>query len=155
MHIKLVTVGKTRVNYWQLAEADFRQRLGRYVRLHEVIIKDAAKRSLTTDDEIREIEAQSILSRIEGETLIAMSEDGQHLKSVDFAGLIERKALHGANKLTFIIGGPRGLSPLITQKAQEVISLSAMTFTHEMAKVVLLEQLYRAFTIIKGEKYHK
>ena len=156
MKLKLISVGKTRARYWQLAEADFRQRIGRYAALTEVTVKDAGLDQDRDADRIKAAEGAEIAAQLQsGEYVISTDRGGEALTSVEFAGLLDQKMLHGQSRFAFVVGGPLGLSDDLLKRSDFRLSLSKMTFVHEMAKVILLEQIYRAFTILNRERYHK
>lgn len=156
MEIRIITVGKIKQKAWQLAAADFVRRIERYTRVREITVKDAQWDSFKNEDLVRTAEAEEISRKISiDQFIIALDMNGEQIASEELAEFLQARMLHGQNKLTFIIGGPFGLAPAILEQADFVLSLSKMTFLHEMSKVILLEQIYRAFTIIKGEKYHK
>ncbi len=152
---KILTVGKTRAKHWLAPEAEFMQRIGRYTAIREAFVKEADQ-SLKNEPLIKETEAKSLREKMNAdEVVIALDRRGKQVTSRALARQFEDWALHGNNKVTFVIGGPLGLAPGILERANWVLSLSRMTFPHELAKVVLLEQIYRALTIMRGEKYHK
>ena len=156
MKIKLITVGKTKEKFWQQSEAEFSGRIKRYCALQEIRIKDSGLNPEKMAEKVREAEGTEILTHVQsGEYLVAMDVGGKQLSSEEFAQFFQTKMLHGTSRFTFVIGGPLGLPDSLLQKVDFRLSLSKMTFVHEMARVILLEQIYRAFTIIKGEKYHK
>ncbi|NLG86815.1 MAG: 23S rRNA (pseudouridine(1915)-N(3))-methyltransferase RlmH [Firmicutes bacterium] len=104
---------------------------------------------------IKDQEAQTILTDIKpNDYFIALSEDGQQLTSPKFAAMLQKLALAGHSRLAFVVGGTLGLGPAVFQRADTVLSLSSFTFTHELARLILLEQLYRAFKINANEPYH-
>ena len=108
-----------------------------------------------TQEEIKLREGDLILSKIHsGEQVVLLDDKGKSFNSIAFASHLEKKALHGNSSITFVIGGAYGFSPAVYAKADEQISLSEMTFSHQIIRLIFLEQIYRAFTIIKGEKYH-
>ncbi len=100
-------------------------------------------------------EGQLILSKVNSsDFLILLDEKGKSLSSMDFSFFIEKKAMHGKTTIIFVIGGAFGFSPEVYDRANELVSLSKMTFSHQLIRLIFLEQLYRSFTILKGEKYH-
>jgi 23S rRNA (pseudouridine1915-N3)-methyltransferase len=146
LKLRVVSVGKDRSGLFAPAVQAYAQRLSHYTRL-ELVELPAAR--------TKEEEAQSLLARRTGrDWLLALDERGALLTSVEFSGLIARAQNVGAD-LVFIIGGDEGLAQRVRDEAKEVLSLSRMTLPHRLARVVLLEQLYRAFTLIRGEPYHK
>ncbi|MBI4149783.1 23S rRNA (pseudouridine(1915)-N(3))-methyltransferase RlmH [Candidatus Woesearchaeota archaeon] len=140
--IKLICVGKVKEAYLKEGVADFSKRISHYAKLDVVEIKDLGM----------EQEAEKILSHLRSDDYtIALCVDGKQYSSMELAKLI----MATPKNMTFIIGGANGLSQKVIEKAHLKLSLSQMTFTHEMCRLFLLEQIYRAFTIIKGRPYHK
>jgi 23S rRNA (pseudouridine1915-N3)-methyltransferase len=149
--IKLIIVGKTREKYCQLAEQEFLKRLRRYTSIREEKIT-----AQKPDWQIQSAEAERILKQIEpNEYVIVLDKTGKQMSSEDFAAYLQSLGLKRHSKLCFIIGGPFGLSDSLIKQADFHLSFSPMTFTHEMMRMLFLEQLYRAFTILNNEKYHK
>ena len=156
MKIKIITVGKIKEQSWRTAEADYCKRIGRYTQLEDIFVKDAPADSIKNVRTVMDLEAKSILSKInENEFTIALDRQGKQLSSQEFAKFFNSKMLHGTNKITFVVGGALGLSETFRKEADFILSFSKMTLPHELSKVVLLEQIYRAFSILKGGKYHK
>lgn len=154
--IKIVTVGKIKTDFWLAAEAEFTKRIKRYADLKYVITQEASLNSLRNQQLVVQREAESIRKNITAnDFLIALSPGGKQFTSESFASFFSEKSLHGTNQFTMLIGGPLGLDEDILKQSDLILSLSKMTLPHELAKVVLLEQVYRAFTIMRGEKYHK
>ena len=151
--ITLIAVGKLKMKSWQLAQAEYSQRLGFYTRLNLVELKDMVGQlpdpvAMVKEGELLLNAAATIPARI------ALTPTGQALTSPQLADFLQ-KQIERHNHLAFLIGGPLGFADEVLATCPQQISLSPLTFTHEMARVVLLEQLYRAFTILNGEKYHK
>ena len=133
-------------------ERDYLKRLTRYTSV-EI---DETKGVKGDDREAVRREGQKLTSRIKkGSFLVALTERGKTFDSVDFSKWIEEMALGGRSDITFVIGGSAGLDEALIEKADMKLSLSPMTFPHQLTRVILLEQIYRAFTIIKSEPYHK
>lgn len=157
MKFEFLFLGKTRESYLANGIDDYTNRLKYYVPLNIKILKD--KRLRKNDDRgpgIIEQEGRILLAAKSKSTLlVALDKSGRQMSSEDLAGLLETWEKMGTKGVTFIIGGPLGLASSIVEKADQVISLSSMTFTHEMSRLILMEQLYRAFTIKAGGKYHK
>ncbi|MBU1446064.1 23S rRNA (pseudouridine(1915)-N(3))-methyltransferase RlmH [Patescibacteria group bacterium] len=151
LHIQIIQIGKTKDLYFIEAENEYRKRLGRYAKVESITL-DAKK---TGDDPAKLIQAEGelILGKISADHfVIAMEIKGQQYSSEDFAKLLNKISLKG--KATFIIGGPYGLSTEVLARADLKLSFSKMTFTHQMIRTILLEQIYRAFTILEGKSYH-
>lgn len=158
MKITILQIGKTKQSYFQEAEAEYLKRLRPYADVKILTLKEAQAsydHNESTRAVAKEKEATELLKHIPKDTfLMALDEHGKTQTSHQFAALLSKnKDFEGAN-LTFIIGGPFGLSAQILAKARLKLSFSPMTFTHEMIRTILLEQIYRAFTIIGGKKYH-
>ncbi len=155
MKVKIISIGKIKEKCWQLAEVDFTKRIQRYVKFQQISVKDASAEAKNLDT-IKKIEGQRILDKITSDDfVIVLDKSGSQMESMKFAEFLQNKMLHGISKFTFVIGGPEGLAKDLIDKANLHLSLSKMTFPHELFKVMLLEQIYRSLTIIKGEKYHK
>ena len=155
MKVILLVVGKTDKRYMQDAVDEYAKRLKHYVSFDLEIITDL-KNSKNMTSEVQKIkEGELILNRdLSGKELHLFDEGGQMFTSREFASFIEKKMLSGLKELIFVIGGPYGFSTEVYEKANSKISLSKMTFSHQMARLLCIEQIYRAFTILKGEPYH-
>ncbi len=162
MRFELLFLGKTKEDYLARGIADFADRLGRYAEVKITTIKPPRppkSGGMKNDGEearlIRE-EGRLLLAHLEaGSRLVALDPAGKMVSSPELADLLTRWEEQGSNRLTFALGGPLGLAPEVGERADLLLSLSAMTFTHEMARLLLLEQLYRAWTIKVGSNYHK
>ncbi|RMD87479.1 MAG: 23S rRNA (pseudouridine(1915)-N(3))-methyltransferase RlmH, partial [Calditrichaeota bacterium] len=127
-----------------------------YIHLKQIVVDEASLSSLKNIELVWQREQKAILEKIDsGEYLIILDKRGKQISSEALAQFLQKKMTQGVRSLTFVIGGSLGFSEDFLKNAHLVLSLSKMTFPHEMAKVILLEQLYRAFSILKGEKYHK
>lgn len=122
-----------------------------------IAVKEAPQHSLRNDELVKQAEAVEISRRLsDDEFVIALDRQAQQLSSEGLAEFFQSSMLRGNNRLTFVIGGPFGLfKDFMDKRVNRILSLSEMTFPHEMVKVILVEQIYRALTILKGEKYHK
>jgi len=155
LHIRLLAVGKLRGAIWLPAATEYGQRVQRYVKFDLVEIRDSIGKGLPDATALVE-EGKAITQFLEpGNYLIALDREGKSLDSEKFAQLLQKQIDAGIRKMDFVIGGPAGLDKKIIASANLRLSLSAMTLPHELARVVLLEQLYRALTILRGEPYHK
>jgi 23S rRNA (pseudouridine1915-N3)-methyltransferase len=155
MKIKLLVIGKTDEKYLQTGLDIFCKRILHYISLEIKMIPDLKNTRNLTEDQQKEKEGELILRQLTGgDDLILLDEKGQQESSAGFARFLEKKMLAGTKQLVFVIGGPYGFSTKVYEKAVQKISLSAMTFSHQMVRLIFMEQLYRAFTIIKGEPYH-
>jgi 23S rRNA (pseudouridine1915-N3)-methyltransferase len=155
MKIKILTVGKpVDPNYHALC-ADYFGRIQHYAPIEHVYIRQARIAGQPVA-EILTHEAEQLLEKIgRQEWCVALESGGQSFDSPGFSKYLERHLLSGQKSLLFCLGGPHGLGEKVLQRANQRLSLSQMTLAHELALTVLLEQLYRAFTILRGEKYHK
>ena len=159
MKILLPFLGKTKEQYLGAGIDDYAGRLRRYAQLDLPVLKE--KKNATKEDTARQQteEGQILLGslpQLGGATkVVALAPTGQQLSSEELADLLCRWEDQGVREIAFLIGGPTGLAPELVQKADYVLSLSRMTFTHEMARLLVLEQLYRAFSIKAGTGYHK
>jgi len=153
--IKIIVVGNTKSSFIREGEQVYLERLRRYTGTEWVEVKPQKVRKGRTEAEILAVEGQSIEKKfLSGDHIIALDLEGKEYDSEGLARRIERLSLSGKT-LCFVTGGPLGLSKKILHSADEILSLSKLTLTHEMSRLLLLEQLYRAYTIIRGEKYHK
>ncbi|HXA02990.1 MAG TPA: 23S rRNA (pseudouridine(1915)-N(3))-methyltransferase RlmH [Cytophagaceae bacterium] len=154
MKIKLLVVGKTDEKYLCEGIDKFFKRINHYIKYEIEVIADVKQGSKLNTGKIKEEEGKLILKRINlNDQVILLDEKGLIFTSTQFSGFLQKKINGGAN-LIFVVGGPFGFSKEIYERANEKISLSAMTFSHQMIRLFFNEQLYRAFTILKGEKYH-
>lgn len=153
-HITVAAVGRLRERHWQAAQDEYAQRLGRYTDFRVVEVKDAAGKSLP-DAVALAREGEQLLAAVpRGARAILMAADGREISSPELAAYLQTQ-LETHGELAFLIGGPIGFDPAVASAAHDRVALSRMTLPHELARVVLLEQLYRAFTILHGEPYHK
>lgn len=159
MDINIVVVGKIKEDYIQGGLDKFNRRLQHYCNLE--IIEVAAEKipgnpSGAEIEKVKEAEGKRVLARIPDRNyVIALSVKGKPMTSDGLAKSIQNLQVQGHSKITFLVGGPRGLSQEVLDASDYTLSLSHMTFTHQMIRLILLEQIYRAFKIIKGEPYHK
>jgi len=154
VRIELVFLGKTKEKYLAAGIEDFVKRLSRYTRLEIKIIKDKQQKKFS-ENQAKENEGCSLLAAVSSSLLVCLDRTGKQIDSEGLAGRIRQWEMQGQKSVCFLIGGPLGFAPAVLQQADLVLSLSRLTFTHEMTRLLLLEQLYRAYTINAGEKYHK
>ena len=155
MKITLLVIGKTDSAYLSEGINEYMKRLKHYVNFDLEVIPDIRKNKNRSIDEQMTLEGELILSRdVPGRELHLFDENGKLFSSREFASFIEKKMVSGLKELVLVIGGPYGFSPKVQEKGVSKISLSPMTFSHQMARLLCVEQIYRAFTIIKGEPYH-
>lgn len=155
LQVRLIAVGKLRGSLWLPAAAEYGSRLRYYVTFDLVEIRDVVGKG-PPDTAARMEEGKALAQVIEkGNYVVALDRGGKSFTSEQLAEFLRRQVDSGIRKMDFVIGGPLGLEPKITAAADLRMSLSMMTLPHELARVILLEQLYRAFTILRGEAYHK
>ena len=155
MTIKLLAIGKTDNKQLQTLIADYQKRLGHYIKFDFEIIPDLKKAKNLSEIQQKQKEGELILSRINPtDILILLDENGKQMDSVVFSQYLQKHMNSGIKQLIFVIGGPYGFSEEVYNKAQGKLSLSKMTFSHQMIRLFIVEQLYRAFTILKNEPYH-
>lgn len=155
MNVKLLCVGKTDNKQLQLLIDEYCKRLNFYVKFSIEIIPDIRKAKHLSEQEQKNKEGDLILSKVgSSDYLVLLDEKGSSFSSVDFSKYLQKKMNSGIKTLSFVIGGPFGFSEAVYTKAQNKISLSPMTFSHQMVRLFITEQLYRGFTILKGEPYH-
>lgn len=154
MKYEILFLGKTKDSFLTEGIAEYQMRLKHYTNTNIKIIK--SKKLQGSDAFIKEKEGELLLSNLETSTfMVALDSKGKQYSSTGFSKLIDRWEQSGLKHISFVIGGPLGLSKNALTKADLQISLSLMTFTHDMVRLFLLEQIYRAYTIKAGEKYHK
>lgn len=155
MKVTLLVVGKTDKAYIKEAVNEYSKRLTHYINFEIEIIPDIKQAKNITVEIQKNREGELILARNgAGKEMHLFDEKGNMLSSRDFASFLEKKMLSGLKELVFVIGGPYGFSQQVYEKANSKISLSRMTFSHQMARLLCVEQIYRAFTILNGEPYH-
>jgi len=155
MNIKLLAIGKTDNKALQTLINDYTKRLSFYVKFELELIPDLKNVKNLSEAQQKEKEGDLILSKL-GPTdqLILLDENGSTFSSIGFADYLQKKMNSGTKTLVFVIGGPYGFSTEVYQKAQGKLSLSLLTFSHQMVRLFFIEQLYRGFTILRNEPYH-
>ncbi|AGY53197.1 Ribosomal RNA large subunit methyltransferase H [Bacteroidales bacterium CF] len=155
MKIILLLVGKNDTSWLRSAVETYEERLGHYADYKRVELSELKSVSGMSQQQIKDKEGEGILKIVKvSDTLILLDERGTLRTSEEFARYIEKHSVSGTRNIIFVIGGAYGFSEKVYQRADDMISLSRMTFPHQMVRLVFLEQLYRAHTIIKGEPYH-
>jgi len=150
MIFRFICVGKTKDKNYRALQDDYLRRLSHFVRCETVEVRDRSAH------ETNEIEGKRILEKVNQSPFVCLFDvEGRSISSFELAREIEKWQNNGVKEISFVIGGSDGVSPEVAERADFKLSLSFLTFTHEMARVVMLEQLYRAFTIIKGFPYQK
>ncbi|EIK0302894.1 23S rRNA (pseudouridine(1915)-N(3))-methyltransferase RlmH [Staphylococcus pseudintermedius] len=159
MKITILAVGKLKEKYWKLAIAEYTKRLGAYSKIEVVEVPDEKAPETMSAKEIEQVkekEGQRILSKIKPQsTVITLEIAGKMLSSEELAQTLDQRMTQGASDFTFVIGGSHGLHESVLRRSDFTLSFSKMTFPHQMMRVILLEQVYRAFKIMRGEAYHK
>ncbi len=159
MNITILAVGKLKEKYWRDAIDEYSKRLGKYCKLQITELKETllpANASAADEEAVKAVEGVEILGRIKpSDYVITLEIKGKPLSSEDLAAHIGNLAVTGKSSIVFIIGGSLGLSKEVSKRADLKLSFSAMTFPHQMMRVILLEQIYRSFKIIRNETYHK
>ncbi len=155
MNITLLVVGKTDMPFVQQGIDLYLERLKHYVRFTLDVIPALKEQRNLKPDEVKQREAQLILKKIEkSDCVVLLDEHGTQHSSVAFSRYVQQKMNGGVRQLTFVVGGAWGFAPEVYKAAADKVSLSAMTFNHQMVRLFFVEQLYRAFTILHHEKYH-
>ena len=159
MRINIVCVGKIKEKYLKLGIDEFKKRLSKYCKLEIIELEDEKAPENLSDKEmlmIKEKEGKKILSKIKDNSyVIALAIDGKNLSSEELAETINKVGVRGISNITFVIGGSLGLSDEVLSRADYKLSFSKMTFPHQLMRLILLEQVYRAYRINNGEPYHK
>lgn len=155
MKVSLLTMGKTDVEWVREGLELYVSRLSHYLQFSLKEIPELKKAASLTKEQIKEKEGELLLGEIQPrDEVILLDEHGKELRSVEFASWIQDRLSRGGRDLVFVIGGAYGFSSKVYERADGKVSLSKMTFSHQMVRTIFAEQLYRAFTIIKGEPYH-
>lgn len=155
MKISLLVIGKTDEAYLQKGLEIFLKRIYHYVPFEMKVIPDIKNAKNLSEEQQKDKEGELILQQIlPSDELYLLDENGIEVSSVDFARFLEKKMLSGIKRMVFVIGGPYGFSGNIYSRVSGKLSLSKMTFSHQMVRLIFAEQLYRALTILKGEPYH-
>ncbi len=155
MKIRLICVGRLSQSFLREGAADYAARVERYLPFSTVELKEEKIGGKVSPDVIRDREGQRILDRVPPQAhVIVLDERGSPWSSEELAAALEQHMVQGTAELVFIIGGAYGVSDAVRRRGDRLLSLSAMTFTHQMARLFLVEQLYRGFTILRNEPYH-
>nr|WP_298993504.1 23S rRNA (pseudouridine(1915)-N(3))-methyltransferase RlmH [uncultured Polaribacter sp.] len=155
MKIKLLAIGKTDNKQLIQLIDEYQNRLKHYVKFELEIINDIKNAKNLSEDQQKEKEGVLILNRLQNtDQLVLLDDKGKHFTSIEFSKYLQKKMNSGIKQLVLVIGGPYGFSDTVYQKAQGKISLSKMTFSHQMIRLFIVEQIYRGFTILRNEPYH-
>lgn len=159
MNIRLITIGKLKETYLKDAQKEYEKRLSRFVKLEILELAEHKLKENASEKEEekgRQIEGEAILSKVKSSDIVIILDlDGKSLTSVELSNLIEGYGIEGKSNLVFIIGGSTGLSPEVKTRGDYRLSFSKLTFPHQLFRVMVLEQIYRAFKIKNNESYHK
>lgn len=154
MKTELILVGKTVNKHFVAGIKDYVERIGHYMPFCINVIPELKNTKSLSEEQQKEREGELILKLVQPtDTMVLMDEHGQEFRSVEFAQWLQKKQ-NTTRRLIFVIGGPYGFSDAVYARANEKLSLSRMTFSHQMVRLIFTEQIYRACTIIKGEPYH-
>lgn len=155
MNIELIVVGKTDMKEVEALVAMYSKRLNHYVKFAITTLADVRNTRKLSEAEQKRLEGEQILKLItDADHLMLLDEHGAELRSIEFADMLQRRMSAGIKRLVFVIGGPYGFSDAVYQRANSKLSLSKMTFSHQIVRAIFTEQLYRAFTILRNEPYH-
>lgn len=155
MKIALVVIGKTDASYFVEAINEYKNRVSHYVPFDMDVIPDVKNVKHLSEEQQKEKEGELILKALQpSDYVVLLDEKGKEFTSVQFAAYMEKKMHAVSKRLVFVIGGPFGFSEAVYKVATERVSLSKMTFSHQMVRLIFIEQFYRAMTILNGEPYH-
>ncbi|MBQ1858863.1 MAG: 23S rRNA (pseudouridine(1915)-N(3))-methyltransferase RlmH [Paludibacteraceae bacterium] len=154
MRITLLVVGKTTDSRLVSLIDDYRQRLSHYVPFELVVLPDLKNAKALSEEQVKATEGDAILRALTPSMdVVLLDEHGKEMRSVEYADWLQKKMASGRD-LTLVIGGPYGFSPAVYERANSKLALSQMTFSHQMIRLMAIEQIYRAMTILRGEPYH-
>jgi 23S rRNA (pseudouridine1915-N3)-methyltransferase len=155
MKITIIVTGKTDFSFIEDGIKLYVERIKRYIQFDFVVVKGLKKTKGISEIQLKKAEGTEVLNKLlPGDLVVLLDEKGKEISSYGFSSYIENKINIGIKRLVFVIGGAYGFSNEVYERANELVSLSKMTYSHQIVRVIFLEQLYRAFTIIKGEPYH-
>ena len=155
MKITLLAIGKTDDQRLQSLIDDYVKRLGHYIKFSFEILPDVKNVKHLSESQQKDKEGEQFLSYLNtSDVVVLLDENGKAFNSIDFSNYLQKHMNSGIKNLVFVIGGPYGFSDSLYQRAQGKVALSKMTFSHQMVRLFVVEQLYRAFTILRNEPYH-
>lgn len=155
MKFSLLVVGKTATGYLKQGIDEYVNRLSHYISFDIQYIADAKNTKKLTEAQQKQVEGESILQRFEAsDYVVLLDEHGKEYTSMEFSTYVQKRMSSGARRIVFVVGGPYGFSDDVYKRANDKLSLSKMTFSHEMIRLIFTEQLYRACTILNHEPYH-
>ena len=155
MKVSLILVGRTANKHLTELIDDYASRVKHYVSFDIAVIPELKNTKSLSADQQKQMEGEQILRQLQqGDHIVLLDEHGKEMRSIEFSKYMEKKMQTVSKRLVFIIGGPYGFSSEVYAKANDKLSLSQMTFSHQMIRLIFVEQLYRAMTIMRGEPYH-
>lgn len=155
MKVCLLVIGKTDASYIREGIAEYEKRLTRYIPYEMKVLPDVKNAKNLTESLQKEREGEMLLEQFQaGDFVVLLDEKGRQYSSVEFSQFLAQKMLGTIKRLVFVVGGPYGFSEEVYKRANDKISLSKMTFSHQMVRMIFAEQIYRTMTILKGEPYH-
>ena len=155
MHITLLCIGKTGKRFLEEGEQEYLKRLAHYIPTHMCVLPDIKQAKSLSEEQIKQKEGACFLEKIQPtDAVFLLDENGKQFDSVGFSKFLQEQFNRGGKQIFFLVGGPYGFSDAIYTRANGTISLSKMTFSHQMIRLFFLEQVYRGMTILKGEPYH-
>ena len=155
MKICLLVIGKTDAAYIRAGIEEYEKRMGKYVNYEMKVLSDVKNSKHMSEEVQKEKEGELLLEQLQtGDFVVLLDEKGKQLNSVEFSTYVAQKMQLGIKRMVFIIGGPYGFTGKVYERGNDKISLSKMTFSHQMVRMIFIEQLYRAMTIWKGDPYH-
>ena len=155
MKVELIQIGKTSDSYIREGIHVYEKRLKNYITFESITLPDLKNTSALSVEQQKGMEGKLILNKVNPDTyLVLLDENGTNFSSVEFSKFIQKQILNSIKSIVFVIGGPYGFSKVVYDRANFKISLSKMTFSHQMVRLIFMEQLYRAMTIMKNEPYH-
>jgi 23S rRNA (pseudouridine1915-N3)-methyltransferase len=155
MHVTLLCIGKTGKSFLEEGEKEYLKRLAHYISFELKILPDVKQAKNLSEEQIKQKEAEMFLEKIQsGDSVFLLDENGKEYSSVAFSQFLQEQFNRGGKHIYFLVGGPYGFHTSLYARAQGKISLSKMTFSHQMIRMFFIEQMYRAMTILKGEPYH-
>lgn len=155
MKVTFLVVGRTIDKHLTTLINDYAERVKHYVPFEMVVVPELKNTKALSAEQQKERESELLQKQLRpGDHIVLLDEGGREFRSMEFAAYLEKKQAQAARRLVFIVGGPYGFAPAIYALANEKVSLSKMTFSHQMVRLFFIEQLYRAMTILRGEPYH-
>ena len=155
MKIKLILIGKTNANYLLEGEKEYEKRLKHYIKFEEIVVPDVKQSGKWSESQLKKKEGQLIVDKLENnDHVILLDDKGKSFSSLQFSEFLQQKMNSSLKSLVFVVGGAFGFSDEVYERANMKLSLSKMTFSHQMVRLIFKEQLYRGFSILRAEKYH-